>query len=149
MNTPVREGETIEGSRTTRNRPYPVLKCSTKSRSTSLYNAPASSRGGCRALQLYIALQRSRALYISTALQRSTLYILYTLPQSTLYILYTLPQLGVRLSPGCSIRAHLWQPIAERLLKAREKSPLRSLAFLSLKVKRQMVRWQLEHLSTG
>ena len=28
MNTPVREGETIEGSRTTRNRPYPVLKCS-------------------------------------------------------------------------------------------------------------------------
>ena len=30
MNTPVREGETIEGSRTMRNRPYPVLKCSTK-----------------------------------------------------------------------------------------------------------------------
>ena len=28
MNIPVREGETIEGSRTTRNRPYPVLKCS-------------------------------------------------------------------------------------------------------------------------
>ena len=28
MNTPVRVGETIEGSRTTRNRPYPVLKCS-------------------------------------------------------------------------------------------------------------------------
>jgi len=27
MNTPVREGETIEGSRTMRNRPYPVLKC--------------------------------------------------------------------------------------------------------------------------
>ena len=53
----------------------------TKSRSTSLYNAGASSRGGCRALQLYSALQRSRALYISTALQRSTLYILYTLPQ--------------------------------------------------------------------
>ena len=26
MNIPVREGETIEGSRTTRNRPYPVLK---------------------------------------------------------------------------------------------------------------------------
>ena len=26
--TPVREGETIEGSRTMRNRPYPVLKCS-------------------------------------------------------------------------------------------------------------------------
>ena len=26
MNTPVREGETIEGSRTMRNRPYPVLK---------------------------------------------------------------------------------------------------------------------------
>ena len=30
MNTPVREGETIEGSRTMRNRPYPVLKCSRK-----------------------------------------------------------------------------------------------------------------------
>ena len=28
MKTPVREGETIEGSRTMRNRPYPVLKCS-------------------------------------------------------------------------------------------------------------------------
>ena len=28
MNTPAREGETIEGSRTMRNRPYPVLKCS-------------------------------------------------------------------------------------------------------------------------
>ena len=31
MNTPVREGETIEGSRTMRNRPYQVLKCSTTS----------------------------------------------------------------------------------------------------------------------
>ena len=30
MNIPVREGETIEGSRTMRNRPYPVLKCSRK-----------------------------------------------------------------------------------------------------------------------
>ena len=28
MNTPVRVGETIEGSRTMRNRPYQVLKCS-------------------------------------------------------------------------------------------------------------------------
>ena len=28
MNTPVRVDETIEGSRTMRNRPYPVLKCS-------------------------------------------------------------------------------------------------------------------------
>ena len=35
-----------------------------KSRSTSLYNAPASSRGGCRALQLYSALH----LYSSTVL---------------------------------------------------------------------------------
>ena len=32
MNTPVREGETIEGFRTMRNRPYSVLKCSTRSR---------------------------------------------------------------------------------------------------------------------
>ena len=30
MNIPVREGETIEGSRTMRNRPYPVLKCSSR-----------------------------------------------------------------------------------------------------------------------
>ena len=30
MNIPVRVGETIEGSRTMRNRPYPVLKCSSK-----------------------------------------------------------------------------------------------------------------------
>ena len=30
MNIPVREGETIEGSRTMRNRPYPVLKCSSQ-----------------------------------------------------------------------------------------------------------------------
>ena len=30
MNTPVRVGETIEGSRTMRNRPYQVLKCSIK-----------------------------------------------------------------------------------------------------------------------
>ena len=30
MNTPVREGKTIEGSRTMRNRPYPVLKCSSR-----------------------------------------------------------------------------------------------------------------------
>ena len=28
MSTPAREGETIEGSRTMRNRPYQVLKCS-------------------------------------------------------------------------------------------------------------------------
>ena len=34
MNTPVREGETIEGSRTRRNRPYPVLKCSKEFRSS-------------------------------------------------------------------------------------------------------------------
>ena len=32
MNTPVREGETIEGSRTMRNRPYQVLKCSSMAR---------------------------------------------------------------------------------------------------------------------
>jgi len=39
MNTPVREGETIEGSRTTRNRPYPVLKCS--STDTKVFDRPA------------------------------------------------------------------------------------------------------------
>ena len=35
MSTPAREGETIEGSRTTRNRPYPVLKCSRSNSITS------------------------------------------------------------------------------------------------------------------
>ena len=38
MNTPGREGETIEGSRTMRNRPYPVLKCS--SRGCGAYQNP-------------------------------------------------------------------------------------------------------------
>ena len=42
MNTPVREGETIEGSRTMRNRPYPVLKCSSTHQS-SLPNAAKGS----------------------------------------------------------------------------------------------------------
>ena len=38
---------------------------------------------GCRALQLYSALQRSTALYSSTALQRSTLYLHpHTIPHS-------------------------------------------------------------------
>ena len=40
MSTPAREGETIEGSRTTRNRPYPVLKCS------RCYNELKHSRSG-------------------------------------------------------------------------------------------------------
>ena len=42
MNTPVREGETIEGSRTMRNRPYPVLKCS--SAQVRVVAEPASVR---------------------------------------------------------------------------------------------------------
>ena len=43
MNTPVREGETIEGSRTMRNRPYPVLKCSReKSEGEGAYAASAA-----------------------------------------------------------------------------------------------------------
>ena len=45
MNTPVREGETIEGSRTMRNRPYPVLKCSSCTGS-NLKKLPISSRRG-------------------------------------------------------------------------------------------------------
>ena len=94
MNTPVREGETIEGSRTMRNRPYPVLKCScrgalqreisttnstAKSRSTSLYNyiGLTSSRAGCRALQLYSAPERSISLHLSALFT----LILYTLPE--------------------------------------------------------------------
>ena len=37
MTTPVREGETIEGSRTMRNRPYPVLKCSSSAEARALF----------------------------------------------------------------------------------------------------------------
>ena len=44
----------------------------TKSRSTSLYNAGASSRGGCRALQLYSAPERSTALQLYSALHSTT-----------------------------------------------------------------------------
>ena len=40
MNTPVRVGETIEGSRTMRNRPYPVLKCSRATYIAKMYRAP-------------------------------------------------------------------------------------------------------------
>ena len=43
-----------------------------KSRSTSLYNAGASSRGGCRALQLYSAPERSTALQLYSALHSTS-----------------------------------------------------------------------------
>ena len=43
MNTPVREGETIEGSRTMRNRHYPVLKGSSKLKVRTLKMAPMSA----------------------------------------------------------------------------------------------------------
>jgi len=43
-----------------------------KSRSTSLYNAPASSRGGCRALQLYSAPERSTSLQLYSALHSTS-----------------------------------------------------------------------------
>ena len=46
MNTPVREGETIEGSRTMRNRPYPVLKCSSSSPSSSRLRYGSRNRVG-------------------------------------------------------------------------------------------------------
>ena len=92
--------------------------------------AGSSSRGGCRALQLYIALQRSRALYSSTALQRSTLYILYTLPQScrgcgTLSsVLLPIPRLGLSvfflLFFGVWAELACWQTcVASSLLSAR------------------------------
>ena len=38
----------------------------------ALYNARASSRGGCRALQLYSALQRSTALQLYSALHSTS-----------------------------------------------------------------------------
>jgi len=44
----------------------------TKSRSTSLYNAGASSRGGCRALQLYSAPERSTSLQLYSALHSTS-----------------------------------------------------------------------------
>ena len=43
-----------------------------KSRSTSLYNAGASSRGGCRALQLYSAPERSTSLQLYSALHSTS-----------------------------------------------------------------------------
>ena len=43
-----------------------------KSRSTSLYNAGSSSRGGCRALQLYSAPGRSTALQLYSALHSTS-----------------------------------------------------------------------------
>ena len=46
MITPAREGETIEGSRTMRNRPYPVLKCSSFSIFAS--KAPAAAARCCQ-----------------------------------------------------------------------------------------------------
>ena len=44
----------------------------TKSRSTSLYNGGASSRGGCRALQLYSAPERSTSLQLYSALHSTS-----------------------------------------------------------------------------
>ena len=44
MNTPVREGETIEGSRTTRNRPYPVT-------TSAQVLKPAASRIGAESTE--------------------------------------------------------------------------------------------------
>ena len=47
MNTPereMREGETIEGSRTMRNRPYPVLKCSRESVRTTVGIASSTNK---------------------------------------------------------------------------------------------------------
>ena len=94
-----------------------------KSRSTSLYNAGTSSRGGCRALQLYIALQRSRALYISTALQRSTLYILYTLPQSgvSLLLVKRPPPLArhVCVLPAVYVHSHLSREVGAECAETR------------------------------
>ena len=44
----------------------------TKSRSTSLYNGGAVSRGGCRALQLYSAPERSTSLQLYSALHSTS-----------------------------------------------------------------------------
>ena len=54
MNTPVREGETIEGSRTMRNRPYQVLKCSSCQivKNIKLYNLALSDKNGVAELKL-------------------------------------------------------------------------------------------------
>ena len=55
-----------------------------KSRSTSLYNGGALSRGGCRALQLYSAPERSTSLQLYSALHSTSstpsLRFLHALP---------------------------------------------------------------------
>ena len=46
MITPVRVGETIEGARTMRNRPYPVLKCSIKVKNSQARTGHQRGMGG-------------------------------------------------------------------------------------------------------
>ena len=63
MNTPVREGETIEGSRTMRNRPYPVLKCSNHVGNASLkigVPTPQSHPRSLRSSESPVAAERGR-----------------------------------------------------------------------------------------
>ena len=63
MNTPVREGETIEGSRTMRNRPYPVLKCSSglREENVALETTPSDFRQNLRNHGSPLARPREKA----------------------------------------------------------------------------------------
>ena len=91
MNTPVREGETIEGSHTTRNRPYPVLKCSSHTANLEMCPAWRTShlklraslsacvawRGSSRPLSS-ITMHHSAQLAFSRSLSLATLLLAST-----------------------------------------------------------------------
>ena len=62
MNTPVREGETIEGSRTMRNRPYQVLKCSKQLPITTVQKPQKQDRATLRR-SLLINARRSGTVH--------------------------------------------------------------------------------------
>jgi len=63
----------------------------TKSRSTSLYNGGAVSRGGCRALQLYSAPERSTSLQLYSALHSTSSTPSLSLPLSDGPMYFTHP----------------------------------------------------------
>ena len=71
MNTPVREGETVEGSRTTRNRPYPVLKCSMRRPDLDVTDRRSDRQRGeagyyCRTLHSAVGLALSQPPHVLT-----------------------------------------------------------------------------------
>ena len=75
-----------------------------KLRSTSLYNGGASSRGGCRALQLYSAPERSTSLQLYSALHSTS-----STPSLSIICLSRVHpyRVGVQSEPGCSSPSYL------------------------------------------